>query len=77
MNRYHNRYIHLEDENDVSYWVKKLGVTTQKLNSAILHTGSTNIEEIKLYLKNQKDYSFPFSKLFPLLKKMSKTIHHG
>ena len=77
MNKYHDRCVHLEDEDDVTYWVHKLDITTHELNSAVLHTGSTNIEDIKLYLKKEKDYSLSFLKLFPLLKKISKTIHHG
>ncbi|HXU28437.1 MAG TPA: DUF3606 domain-containing protein [Bacteroidia bacterium] len=52
-NTYNDSLIHLEDNNNVNYWLERLGVNKEKLNDAILYTGSINIGDIKAYLKKQ------------------------
>ena len=68
LNINNDTYIHLEDTNNVNYWVKKLGVNKEKLNDAILYTGSINIGDIKLYLKKSKKNHFTFTEFYHLLK---------
>ncbi|HKC69776.1 MAG TPA: hypothetical protein VKG26_16170 [Bacteroidia bacterium] len=54
LNAYTDNYIHLEDTDNISYWLKKLRISKETLYDAILYTGSTNIGQLKLYLKKAK-----------------------
>lgn len=45
--------VHPEDNNNISYWTRKWGVSPRQLNDAILDTGSINIAELRAYLKKR------------------------
>lgn len=63
-----SKCIHPEDSNNVIYWRNKLGVSTRELYDAILYTGSTNISDIKNYLKKEADYYSPMFGLWQSIK---------
>ncbi|MEO8759700.1 MAG: hypothetical protein ABI388_01735 [Bacteroidia bacterium] len=69
MNAQDSKYIHPEDSNNVIYWRNKLGISTRELYDAILYTGSTDINDIKNYLKKEADYYSPMFGLWQSIKK--------
>ena len=50
------KYIYPEDSNNIIYWRNKLGVSTRELYDAILYTGSTSVNDVKIYLKKETSY---------------------
>lgn len=68
MNTRGNKFIYPEDTNSVIYWKNKLGITTRELYDAILYTGSTNVDDVKSYLKKQASYYSPMFGLWQSVK---------
>ena len=64
LNTYNDSFIHLEDNNNINYWLKKLGISKEILIDAILYTGSINTGDIKSYLKKNKKHLPLFTKLY-------------
>ncbi len=68
MNYFSKRYIiHPEDRQDLAYWTKKWGVDVKQINTAIIETGSINLQVIKDFLKKKGEIhtvSFWINKLF-------------
>ncbi len=68
MNTRDNKEIHPENTDSVIYWKNKLGISTRELYDAILYTGSTNVEDVKSYLKKQTSYYSPMFGLWQSIK---------
>lgn len=45
-----NRFIDFYSDSSMVFWTRKLNVTQQELNDAILNTGSLSVKDIKKYL---------------------------
>ena len=46
--------LHPENTWELQYWSSKWGITIRQLNEAIVDTGSTNIDQLKLHLRKNK-----------------------
>jgi hypothetical protein len=69
MDTHDKNHIYPGDLNNINYWTNKLGINTRKLYDAILYTGSTNVEDIKNYLKtNTSSYYTPFGDFWQSIK---------
>jgi hypothetical protein len=68
LNTYNDKYIHLEDGDNVSYWMQKLSTNRERLHDAILYTGSIYIGDLKVYLKKTKKTNLPIVGLYHSIK---------
>ena len=46
--------LHPESVVELQYWSKKWGISIRQLNEAIVDTGSTNVQYLKMHLKKNK-----------------------
>jgi len=47
--------INPNEEQELAYWTGKFKITSEQLTDAIMSTGSTNVTEIRDYLKRMED----------------------
>jgi hypothetical protein len=52
--------LHPESVVELQYWSKKWGISIRQLNEAIVDTGSTNLQYLKMHLKKNKVVQMPF-----------------
>lgn len=55
-------WLHPWDSNEMVQWSRKLGISYQQLNDAVIDTGSLNIKDIRNYLR-EKGVLFSLEKL--------------
>jgi len=47
--------INPNEEQELTYWTGKFRISPDQLTDAIMSTGSTNVEEIRAYLKRMEE----------------------
>jgi hypothetical protein len=55
-----NSELHPESIVELQYWSKKWGISVRQLNEAIVDTGSTNIQYLKMHLRKNNIVQMPF-----------------
>ncbi|MES2559364.1 MAG: hypothetical protein V4590_06465 [Bacteroidota bacterium] len=71
----HSPYIDLSDSKDIYYWTQKWDISQTELYSAILDTGSNNVDILKENLRNKGMFLFPMGKLMHDLLAKVKLVH--
>ena len=57
--------LHPEDSNELQSWSKKWNITISELGRAIVDTGSTNIRDLKKYIRKNKSHSQHSTSRYP------------